>query len=105
MLRALAGVMAAVSVGAQSPHLLRFDRVVLLEATSETSANVHVGDVNGDGRLDIVLAKGRHWGLVDRVLLGDGRGSFPTAYDLVLHRTRPIRAIWLTSMRTPISMS
>jgi hypothetical protein len=38
--------------------------------------------VNGDGHFDIVLAKGRHGGLVDRVLLGDGRGAFPTAYDL-----------------------
>jgi hypothetical protein len=62
--------------------LPRFDRVLLLEATSETSANVHIGDVNGDGHLDVVLAKGRHWGLVDRVLLGDGRGRFPESYDL-----------------------
>lgn len=60
----------------------RFDRVLLLESTSETSANVHVGDVNGDGHLDVVLAKGRHWPLVDRVLLGDGHGRFPSAYDL-----------------------
>src|SRR5687767_6989237 len=59
-----------------------FDRVVPLERTSETSANVSIGDVDGDGKLDIVLAKGRHWPLVDRVLLGDGRGSFPRAYDL-----------------------
>lgn len=60
----------------------RFDRVVLLEKTSETSANVSIGDLNGDGNLDIMLAKGRHWPLVDRVLLGDGRGAFPKAYDL-----------------------
>jgi hypothetical protein len=59
-----------------------FDRVLLLESTSETSANVSVGDVNGDGRLDIVLAKGRHWPLVDRVLLGDGAGHFAQGYDL-----------------------
>jgi hypothetical protein len=56
--------------------------VLLLEATSETSANVNIGDVNGDGHLDLVLAKGRHWPLVDRVLLGNGQGQFPTAYDL-----------------------
>lgn len=75
-------VAAGLSIGAQPPSLPRFDRVVLLETTSETSANVHIGDVNGDGHLDIVLAKGRHWGLVDRVLIGDGRGGFPSAYDL-----------------------
>ena len=81
-LRAVATAIAALSVGAQPAALPRFDRVVLLETTSETSANVHIGDVNGDGHLDVVLAKGRHWGLVDRVLLGDGRGGFPTSYDL-----------------------
>ena len=59
-----------------------FDRAVLLETTSETSANVSIGDVNGDGHLDIVLAKGRHWPLVDRVLLGDGAGHFAAGYDL-----------------------
>jgi hypothetical protein len=59
-----------------------FDRAVPLETTSETSANVSIGDVNGDGRLDVVLAKGRHWPLVDRVLLGDGAGHFASGYDL-----------------------
>jgi hypothetical protein len=61
------------------PH---FDRVLLLETTSETSANVSIGDLNGDRHLDIVLAKGRHWPLVDRVLLNDGHGRFPVAHDL-----------------------
>src|SRR5215218_9592092 len=91
-------LMAAVVLGgmgaaATTPHAVRsvdrgtevrasadtfptFDRVLLLEPTSETSANVSIGDVNADGRLDIVLAKGRHWPLVDRVLLGDGAGHF-----------------------------
>ena len=60
----------------------RFDRVVLLEDTAETSANVAIGDLDGDGHLDVVLAKGRHWPLVDRVLFGDGTGAFPRARDL-----------------------
>jgi hypothetical protein len=59
-----------------------FERVVLLEQTSETSANVSIGDVDGDGRLDIVLVKGRHWPLVDRVLIGDGAGHFKPGYNL-----------------------
>jgi len=59
-----------------------FDRPLLLEKTSETSANVSIGDVNGDGLLDIVLVKGRHWPLRDRVLLGDGAGHFKPGYDL-----------------------
>jgi hypothetical protein len=66
---------------AQAP-LPRFDRVLLLETTSETSANASIGDVNGDGKPDIMLAKGRHWPLIDRVLLGDGKGGFAPATDL-----------------------
>jgi hypothetical protein len=62
--------------------LPQFDREALLETTSETSANVSIGDLNGDGHLDIVLAKGRHDPLVDRVMLGDGTGKFGPAYDL-----------------------
>ena len=59
-----------------------YERSKLLETTSETSANVSFGDVDGNGTLDIVLAKGRHWPLVDRVLLGDGHGEIRTSYDL-----------------------
>ncbi len=75
-------VMAQVGAVADSPSFPQFDRVLLLETTSETSANVSIGDVNGDGNLDIVLAKGRHWPLVNRVLLGDGRGHILPAYNL-----------------------
>ena len=40
-----------------------FQESVPLESVSETTANVSIGDLNGDGFLDIVLAKGRHWPL------------------------------------------
>ena len=53
-----------------------FQTVVHLETTSEDSANVSIGDLDGDGDLDIVLAKGRHTPILDRVLLNDGRGAF-----------------------------
>ena len=62
--------------------LPNFTRVLLLEQTSETSANVSIGDLNGDGFPDLVLAKGRHWPLIDRVLLNDGHGGFTSAHNL-----------------------
>jgi hypothetical protein len=77
-----ATVAGAILVGTAAPDLPRFDRVMLLETTSETSANVSFGDLDGDGNLDIVLAKGRHWPLVDRVLIGDGKGGIRSGYDL-----------------------
>jgi hypothetical protein len=77
----LAWSMPAAAAFAQ-PLLPRFERVLLLEPTAETSANASIGDVNGDGKPDIVLAKGRHWPLVDRVLIGDGKGGFAPARDL-----------------------
>jgi len=70
------------AVAPSADTLPTFDRALLLEKTSETSANVSIGDVNGDGLLDIVLVKGRHWPLRDRVLLGDGAGHFGPGYDL-----------------------
>lgn len=62
--------------------LLSFDHTVLLEEKSDTTANVGFGDFDGDGHLDIVLVKGRHWPIFDKVLLGDGRGGIRKAYNL-----------------------
>ena len=56
--------------------------MLLLEESAETSANASIGDLNGDGFPDLVLAKGRHWPLVDRVLLNDGHGRFPSPRNL-----------------------
>jgi len=63
------------------PALRFFERVLLLEEKGETSAGVSIGDLNGDGHPDIVLAKGRHWPLYNRILLNDGKGNF-TAKNL-----------------------
>src|SRR5687768_18246361 len=75
-------VLAAVLVGAgQAASRRSFTTVVQLETTAEDSANVSMGDLDGDGDLDLVLAKGRHTPILDRVLLNDGKGGF-TASDL-----------------------
>ena len=55
-----------------------FSRVLLLESTSETSASVSIGDVDANGTPDVVLAKGRHWPLNNRLLRNDGKGHFTT---------------------------
>ncbi len=55
-----------------------FERMQLLEAKGETSASVSLGDIDGDGDLDIVLARGRHWPLDNLILRDDGRGNFTT---------------------------
>jgi hypothetical protein len=75
---ALFVVLLAVTAAAAQPpiQLRRFDRVILLETTSEDSANVSMGDLDRDGDLDLVLAKGRHTPILDRVLLNDGKAGF-----------------------------
>ena len=77
--KSVAGQITAV---ARSPIFPRYDRILLLETTSETSANVSIGDLNGDGHLDLLLVKGRHWPLKSRVFLGDDRGHIVSAYNL-----------------------
>jgi hypothetical protein len=80
---------ASAATGCGAPRYPHFDRSLVLERTAATSANVSLGDLDGDGTLDIVLAKGRHWPLVSRVLLNDGHGRFPVAHDL---GSRPYRS-------------
>jgi hypothetical protein len=75
------GLDLVVMGGQRAPVLRSFNTVVNLETTSEDSANVNFGDLDGDGDLDVVLAKGRHTPLLDRVLINDGKGGF-VASDL-----------------------
>src|SRR5262245_3991273 len=57
--------------------LRKFDRVLVLEDSGETSAALSLGDLDGDGDLDIVLSTGRHWPSPLRVYFNDGKGRFP----------------------------
>lgn len=63
-------------------NIPRFDHSLLLETIPDTTANISFGDFDGDGHLDILLVKGRHWPMIDRVLLGDGSGAIRKAYNL-----------------------
>ncbi|WP_420441280.1 FG-GAP-like repeat-containing protein [Candidatus Palauibacter sp.] len=53
-----------------------------LGAATHLTASVHLGDVDGDGALDIVVANGRHWPEQNRIFLNDGRGGFTLARRL-----------------------
>ena len=68
----LAGTAIAIQGGAPRT----FARVLLLESTSETSASISIGDIDGNGTPDVILAKGRHWPLVDMIMRNDGKGRF-----------------------------
>ena len=73
------GILAVALAYPQPSFVARtFERVLLLETKGETSASVSLGDIDGDGDLDVILAKGRHWPLVDLVLRNDGKGHFST---------------------------
>ena len=53
-----------------------------LGAGSELTASVSLGDVNGDGTVDVVVANGRHWPGQNRVYLNDGGAAFTLARRL-----------------------
>lgn len=71
-----------VPIGKQPILLRKFDSTLVLEKLSETSANISLADLNGDGFVDIVLAKGRHWPLFNKILLNNRKGEFPVSTNL-----------------------
>ena len=75
-------VLAASASSSWNPRVPNFDRAIAFEDKAETTANASLGDLDGDGYPDIVLAKGRHWPLVDLVLLNDGKAHFDRRHNV-----------------------
>ena len=68
--------------GNHSVEFPNFNDSLLLEEKPDTTANIGFGDFDCDGHLDILLVKGRHWPIVDRILFGDGKGGIRYAHNL-----------------------
>ena len=81
-MRATALLALLLAVPGPPGRLPRYDRVLLLDTFADTSANASIADLDGDGNLDILLVKGRHWPKRSRVLMGDGRGRIKSSHDL-----------------------
>ena len=82
ILIATPGVFAQTNTITLEKGATAFNRSLQLEEKSDTTANVSFGDFDGDGHLDILLVKGRHWPIIDKVLLGDGSGGIRREYNL-----------------------
>jgi hypothetical protein len=73
----LAGVrVLVVTTALQPPAIRNYSQSMALDDSKEPTANVSIGDVDGDRDLDLVLAVGRHDTVTDRVLINDGKGRF-----------------------------
>ena len=55
---------------------------LILGTYKERTASVAIGDIDGDGDIDIIIANGRHWPGQNRIFINDGRGIFTVEKNL-----------------------
>ena len=77
---------AIAQAGKASSKTLMTNLRSTLGTESNRSASVRLGDVDGDGDLDAVVANGRHWPQQNYVFLNQGRGKFSVMRPLGLDR-------------------
>lgn len=61
---------------------ISFEQFLKLDDAIDTTANVSLADFNGDSHLDILLVKGRHWPIAEKIILCDGKGGILKKYNL-----------------------
>ncbi len=66
---------------AQEIRFISNSRLVL-GVQKEKSASISIGDIDGDGDQDAVVANGRHWPQQNQIFYNDGRGIFTVSRPL-----------------------
>lgn len=86
---AISPATAADSLLGSTERLPYFDRLLLLDSTSDTAVHVSIGDIEHDREHDIAIAKGRRptgsWGFLGRklVLVGVAKPEVPALKSLL----------------------
>lgn len=60
----------------------------------DASTAVSLGDIDGDGDLDIVIANGRHWPEGNAVFTNSGKGAFTKEHPLGINRAGSYEALF-----------
>ena len=68
-------------INCQSIHFSSNDRLVLGNYKEKT-ASLDIGDVDGDGDKDVIVANGRHWPGQNRIFFNNGDGIFTRSSKL-----------------------
>ena len=79
-------VLPGISFAQHEIRAMRYDQHRTLGTRTDRSAGLSIGDVDGDGDIDSVIANGRHWAEQNELFLNNGEGYFLVARDVGAER-------------------